>query len=71
MDRVALEADGLLGCGRRPRLIFDDTGIARDGLLRLVEEAIQLASREVYGVATSQHGKAGMGTTLKWFSVAQ
>lgn len=43
---------------------FDDTGIARDGLLRLVEEAIQLASREVYGVATSQHGKAGMGTTL-------
>jgi serine/threonine protein phosphatase PrpC len=43
---------------------FDDTPIARDGLIKLVEEAIQLASREVYGVATSQSGKAGMGTTL-------
>jgi len=43
---------------------FDDTGLARDGLIRLVEEAIQLASKEVYGVATSQNGKAGMGTTL-------
>lgn len=43
---------------------FDDTGIARDGLIRLVEEAIQLASREVYAVATSESGKAGMGTTL-------
>ncbi|MDP2344160.1 MAG: cyclic nucleotide-binding domain-containing protein [Deltaproteobacteria bacterium] len=43
---------------------FDDTGLARDGLIRLVEEAIQLASREVYGVATSETGKAGMGTTL-------
>jgi SRSO17 transposase len=31
MDRIALEADGLLGCGRRPRLIFDDTGIAKKG----------------------------------------
>ncbi len=43
---------------------FDDTGAARDGLIRLIEEAIQLASREVYGVATSEKGKAGMGTTL-------
>jgi serine/threonine protein phosphatase PrpC len=43
---------------------FDDTGAARDSLLRLVEEAIQLASREVYGIATSNGGKAGMGTTL-------
>ena len=43
---------------------FDDTALARDGLIKLVEEAIQLASREVYAVATSQHGKAGMGTTL-------
>lgn len=43
---------------------FDDTGAARDRLLRLVEEAIQLASREVYGIATSSNGKAGMGTTL-------
>ena len=43
---------------------FDDTGAARDNLLRVVEEAIQLATREVYAIATSQHGKAGMGTTL-------
>jgi serine/threonine protein phosphatase PrpC len=43
---------------------FDDTGAARDSLLRLVEEAIQLASREVFGIATSNGGKAGMGTTL-------
>ena len=45
-------------------LSFDDTGAARDTLLRLVEEAIQLASREVYQLATSEDGKAGMGTTL-------
>lgn len=31
MDRIALEADGLLGCGKRPRLVFDDTGIAKKG----------------------------------------
>jgi serine/threonine protein phosphatase PrpC len=43
---------------------FDDTALARDGLIRLVEEAVQLASREVYALATSQQGKAGMGTTL-------
>lgn len=43
---------------------YDDTAAARDSLLRLVEEAVQLASREVYGVATAEGGKAGMGTTL-------
>jgi serine/threonine protein phosphatase PrpC len=43
---------------------YDDTGAARDALLRLVEEAVQLASREVYEVATASGGKAGMGTTL-------
>ncbi len=49
----------------RERLVsFDDTAAARDGLIKLVEEAIQLASREVYAVATSTQGKAGMGTTL-------
>ena len=50
---------------------FDDTGAARDVLLRLVEEAIQIASREVYGIATSQGGKAGMGTTLTMVLVAK
>jgi serine/threonine protein phosphatase PrpC len=43
---------------------FDDTNAARDGLLRLVEDAIQQASAEVYRIATSSSGKAGMGTTL-------
>ncbi len=43
---------------------YDDTGAARDALLRLVEEAVQLASREVYKIATAEGGKAGMGTTM-------
>ena len=43
---------------------YDDTGAARDALLKLVEEAVQLASREVYGIATAEGGKAGMGTPL-------
>lgn len=42
----------------------DDSAASRDGLVKLVEEAIQLASREVYSLATSTAGKAGMGTTL-------
>lgn len=43
---------------------YDETGPARDNLLRLVDEAVQLASTAVYGIATSERGKAGMGTTL-------
>lgn len=43
---------------------YDDTGVARDELVRLVDQAITLASREVYQIATSDQGKAGMGTTL-------
>lgn len=43
---------------------YDESAPARDQLLRIVEEAVQLASREVYGLATSEQGKAGMGTTL-------
>jgi serine/threonine protein phosphatase PrpC len=43
---------------------FDDTNAARDALLRLVEDAIQQASAEVYRIATGDAGKAGMGTTL-------
>ena len=43
---------------------YDETGPARDNLLRLVDEAVQLASNTVYGIATSERGKAGMGTTL-------
>ena len=43
---------------------YDETGPSRDNLLRLVDEAVQLASTAVYGVATSERGKAGMGTTL-------
>ncbi len=43
---------------------FDDTGVARDALIKLVEEAIQRATRDVYAIATSDKGKAGMGTTL-------
>ena len=43
---------------------WDGSGPARDNLLRLVDEAVQLASQTVYGIATSERGKAGMGTTL-------
>ncbi len=43
---------------------YDESAPARDSLLRLVDEAVQLASREVYALATSEAGKAGMGTTL-------
>lgn len=49
---------------------FDDTGAARDTLIRLVEEAIQLATREVYAIARGESGKAGMGTTLTMVLVA-
>jgi serine/threonine protein phosphatase PrpC len=50
---------------------FDDTGAARDLLLKLVEEAIQLATREVHTFARSPEGKAGMGTTLTLVLVVQ
>ena len=53
-----------LGQHRATITAFDDTGAAKDHLIRLVEEAIQLATREVYAIATSEQGKAGMGTTL-------
>src|SRR4051812_1674339 len=43
---------------------YDESAPARDQILKLVEEAVQLASREVYSLATSESGKAGMGTTL-------
>jgi serine/threonine protein phosphatase PrpC len=43
---------------------FDDSNAARDALLRMVEDAIQQASAAVYAIATSESGKAGMGTTL-------
>jgi serine/threonine protein phosphatase PrpC len=43
---------------------YDDSAPARDQLLRLVDDAVNLASKEVYTLATSEQGKAGMGTTL-------
>jgi serine/threonine protein phosphatase PrpC len=43
---------------------YDESAHARDTLLRLVDEAVQTASREVYTLATSERGKPGMGTTL-------
>jgi PPM family protein phosphatase len=43
---------------------FDDSAPARDALLRLVDDAVQRATKEVYALATSERGKAGMGTTL-------
>jgi serine/threonine protein phosphatase PrpC len=50
---------------KRPQIAaYDDSAPARDLLLRIVEEAVQLASREVFAHATSEQGKAGMGTTL-------
>lgn len=43
---------------------FDDSPEAREALLVLVRESIETASREVYRLATSQEGRAGMGTTV-------
>ncbi len=43
---------------------FDDSPAAREALLTLVRESVEAASREVYRVATSEEGRAGMGTTL-------
>lgn len=50
---------------------YDESGPARDNLLRLVDEAVQLASQKVYAIATSERGKAGMGTTLTMVLVVQ
>ena len=50
---------------------FDESPQARAGLLRLVDESIQFASREVFRLATSENGRAGMGTTLTMVVVAQ
>ncbi len=49
---------------------FDESASSRDGLLRLVDEAIQFACREVFRIATSESGRAGMGTTLTMVLVA-
>jgi serine/threonine protein phosphatase PrpC len=49
---------------------FDDTPDARDALITLVREAIEAASREIYNMATSGEGKAGMGTTTTLVLVA-
>ena len=43
---------------------FDGSPSARDGLLRLVDESIQFACREVFRIATSEAGRAGMGTSF-------
>ena len=46
MDRIAVDADGLLGGGRRPRLVYDDTGIEKKG-------------QESVGVARQYLGRLG------------
>jgi PPM family protein phosphatase len=43
---------------------FDGTDDAGNAVLRLIEEAVQEASRVVHALANSDRGKAGMGTTL-------
>lgn len=43
---------------------FDDTAGAREALLGLVRQAVESASHEVFRLATSDDGRAGMGTTL-------
>jgi serine/threonine protein phosphatase PrpC/CRP-like cAMP-binding protein len=43
---------------------FDDSAGAHDGLLRLVDQAAQEASKLVHETAKSEQGKAGMGTTM-------
>lgn len=63
-EAAALAVQGWIREHRDRITSYDDTGAARDALLKLVEEAVQLASREVYKIATASGGKAGMGTTL-------
>jgi serine/threonine protein phosphatase PrpC len=41
-----------------------DKGDARDRLIMAVEAAVNTACSEIYGMATADNGKAGMGTTL-------
>jgi serine/threonine protein phosphatase PrpC len=43
---------------------FDDSAASREALLKVVREGIEAASRDVYRLATSDQGRAGMGTTL-------
>lgn len=43
---------------------FDEDEAGRDAVIRLVYEAINHASSEVYGLAVGDQGRAGMGTTL-------
>lgn len=49
---------------------FNDTPHACDRLVRLVEEALQTASHDVFRVATSNRGHGGMGTTATMILVA-
>lgn len=49
---------------------FDDSPAAREALLSLVRDAVETASAEVFRVATSQEGRAGMGTTVTLMLVA-
>ncbi len=60
-----------IGDRRAQLAAFDDGQAAREGLARLVDEAIQEATREVYRLATSEGGKAGMGTTLTMLLTAK
>lgn len=48
-----------------------DVGDAREKLTSLLENAVNVACSEIYGMATADSGKAGMGTTLVLMLVVQ
>jgi serine/threonine protein phosphatase PrpC len=48
---------------------FDDTASGRDDIVDLVTDAVQEATAQVYDLATSDEGRAGMGTTLTFVLV--
>lgn len=61
---------------RDQRSVFDDfgkrgdVGDVRERVVQLLESAVNQACSEIYGMATADSGKAGMGTTLVLMMVA-
>ena len=48
-----------------------DVGEVRERVIQLLENAVNQACSEIYGMATADSGKAGMGTTLVMMIVVQ
>lgn len=61
---AALAVERSLQAGRSVIDAFQDTPASRAGVVRLVEDAIQDASREIFKLASGDTKNAGMATTL-------